>query len=487
MEQGAASKVKAMEQGAASKGGAMEQGAASKVGAMEQGAASKGGFMEHREAPQVKSSQVKSSQGDAASEAPPVVELLRMLCAHMKWEQLPLFSTLEGEPLRVVAAHTSVHDYFTARACSDASAIRQGSRSIPPPWLWDERWAGVARFGCQMGPSFACSLLQATSAAEHGHLHLSDGRMRGHRPTSVLAVAQLLRAAVHVDLSGNRLHVDEIAVLATALRQSTSITQLLLQANPIGANGGRLIGEAVRENSSLLELTLDFTPREPGGVPLMIRQLKGLSSSIGPLETIDLSARSLGIASIVVIAALIANNKQVRHLSLVGNRLPPAAADAIAPMLRTHPSLTSLDLYGNALGPTGAKAIVHALRDNTRLISLDLTLNDLDEPTQDYVRVNLRHRTREMALSMGEDVSDVPLPLRIRQAPRPTTGPVASWQWRKISHARKVSTPMAPPTASRPIRRPLTARRTIGQVQLAKRQRENASRVEVQHEPRQDR
>jgi len=461
----------------------MEQGAASKVGAMEQGAASKGGFMEHREAPQVKSSQVKSSQGDAASEAPPVVELLRMLCAHMKWEQLPLFSTLEGEPLRVVAAHTSVHDYFTARACSDVNAIRHGSRSIPPPWLWDERWAGVARFGCQMGTSFACSLLQATPAAEHGHLHLGDGCLRGHRPTSVLAVAQLLRAAVHVDLSDNRLQIDEIAVLTKALRQSTSITQLLLQANRIGADAGRLIGEAVRENSSLLELTLDVTAREPGGTPLMIDQLKGLSSSNEPVETIDLSARSLGIASIMVIAALIASNQQVRHLSLLGNRLPPAAADAIAPMVRAHLSLTSLDLYGNALGPAGAKVIVHAVRDNTRLCWLDLTLNDLDEPTQDYVRVNLRHRTREMTLSIGEDVSDVPLPLRVRQAPRPTAGPVTSWQWRKISHARKVSTPMAPPTASRPTRRPLTARRTIGQVQLAKRQRENASHVEVQRGP----
>lgn len=412
-----------------------------------------------------------------------MVELLRMLCAHMKWEQLPLFSTLEGEPLRVVAAHTSVHDYFTARACSDVNAIRHGSRSIPPPWLWDERWAGVARFGCQMGTSFACSLLQATPAAEHGHLHLGDGCLRGHRPTSVLAVAQLLRAAVHVDLSDNRLQIDEIAVLTKALRQSTSITQLLLQANRIGADAGRLIGEAVRENSSLLELTLDVTAREPGGTPLMIDQLKGLSSSNEPVETIDLSARSLGIASIMVIAALIASNQQVRHLSLLGNRLPPAAADAIAPMVRAHLSLTSLDLYGNALGPAGAKVIVHAVRDNTRLCWLDLTLNDLDEPTQDYVRVNLRHRTREMTLSIGEDVSDVPLPLRVRQAPRPTAGPVTSWQWRKISHARKVSTPMAPPTASRPTRRPLTARRTIGQVQLAKRQRENASHVEVQRGP----
>ena len=131
------------------------------------------------------------------------------------------------------------------------------------------------------------------------------------------AVAQLMRATRHLDLSHNRLREAEVQVLAAGLQRSRSLTQLYVHGNGIEVQGGRMISEALLVNQSLTELRLDES------TPLSIPTLKGTEDVTQPLDVIDLSARSLGVASVIVVATLVATNVHVTQLSLLGNRIPP--------------------------------------------------------------------------------------------------------------------------------------------------------------------
>ena len=118
------------------------------------------------------------------------------------------------------------------------------------------------------------------------------------------------------------------------------------------------------------------------GYALPIKNLKGTE----PVESLDLSAENLGVASAIVIASLISVNDLLTSLNLGHNQLcgldehglGTYTADgitAIADALRVNGALTSLDLSKNQLcglgkyglgtyNADGITAIADALRVN---------------------------------------------------------------------------------------------------------------------------
>ena len=52
------------------------------------------------------------------------------------------------------------------------------------------------------------------------------GKIGGDLPTSMLAVAQLMRATLAIGLGGNKLGADELLMVAEGLRRSTCLTQV---------------------------------------------------------------------------------------------------------------------------------------------------------------------------------------------------------------------------------------------------------------------
>ena len=64
--------------------------------------------------------------------------------------------------------------------------------------------------GNEMGEGFGRGLLRAAGVGERLELR---GRLGGDRDTALRAVAQMMRAATHVDLSDNQLTVREVALL----------------------------------------------------------------------------------------------------------------------------------------------------------------------------------------------------------------------------------------------------------------------------------
>ncbi|EOD30846.1 hypothetical protein EMIHUDRAFT_253633 [Emiliania huxleyi CCMP1516] len=118
----------------------------------------------------------------------------------------------------------------------------------------------------------------------------------------------------------------------------------------IGVDGAKAIAEALQGNEVLKKLNLD-------GHELDLPKLRGTD----PVESLDLSSWSLGPASAIVIASLIAGNGVLKRLHLGRNYIGDEGAKAIGGALAVNGVLKNINLSYNNLGDEGRKAIHDAV------------------------------------------------------------------------------------------------------------------------------
>ena len=96
------------------------------------------------------------------------------------------------------------------------------------------------------------------------------------------------------------------------------------------------------------------------GFALPVKKLKGTD----PVETLDLSRKSLGVASAVVIASLIGVNGALTSVELRGNELGDEGWGAIFAAIcgNKDSKIMSMDASCENIGPAGVKLIAEALR-----------------------------------------------------------------------------------------------------------------------------
>ena len=113
------------------------------------------------------------------------------------------------------------------------------------------------------------------------------------------------------------------------------------------------------------------------GFALPVKKLKGTD----PVETLDLSRKSLGVASAVVIASLIGVNGALTSVELRGNELGDEGWGAIFAAIcgNKDSKIMCLDASSETIGPAGVKLIAEALRTSVTggLTSIDVRQNNI--------------------------------------------------------------------------------------------------------------
>ena len=171
----------------------------------------------------------------------------RLLMDNVRSGQLPLLTVLQEEPFQMQATHAAFQDFYAARAICHGHNL-----SSTPPWKWHEWWNHCLRFGSEMGDTFRQGLL-AGAGMEARPLNLS-AKIGGHRPTAMRAVEQLMLACATVDLSNNELTNDELAGVARALKQTTTLVTLTLHDNHVSTDAARALATAMPTCTSLQKL-----------------------------------------------------------------------------------------------------------------------------------------------------------------------------------------------------------------------------------------
>jgi hypothetical protein len=95
------------------------------------------------------------------------------------------------------------------------------------------------------------------------------------------------------------------------------------------------------------------------------------------LTELNLGMNSIGAAGAASLAAVLENNSALTTLSLDRNSIGAAGAASLAEVLKVNTTLTGLNLCINLISDEGAWALAEALEVNTALTELNLEENDI--------------------------------------------------------------------------------------------------------------
>jgi len=204
-----------------------------------------------------------------------------------------------------------------------------------------------------------------------------------------------------LSLARNGIGAKTAAALAQFMRFNTSLTAIDLHENALGDAGASLLAKALSFNATVKTLRLSRNEISSAAVPQLVdgvvsnhelqhicMEVSGGTMSPGihlpslkgivPADQIDLSSRSFGPLSVMIVAKLFDKYRpQVTTLGLDRNPILAEGATAVAEMLKQSDDLVVLDLRFCALGAEGMAVIADALRMNTSIETCLALKNDI--------------------------------------------------------------------------------------------------------------
>lgn len=182
----------------------------------------------------------------------------------------------------------------------------------------------------------------------------------------------------HLTGPSKRLDEDHALGILHVLRHSKSIQSLRIQKNSLGGKGGKMIAEALEDNTLLQELNIESNELGPEAGKAFASALSKNSS----LTSMKLYDNDLGPGFGKVMASALKGNCTLQTLDISFNRLETLGGKEIALALSannglTSNGLTSLNLSSNGIGPDAGTAIGQALATNLKLMYFDVCQNSL--------------------------------------------------------------------------------------------------------------
>lgn len=187
---------------------------------------------------------------------------------------------------------------------------------------------------------------------------------------------------IHVKLSANGT-LKIIASLWDSIFTDARLRRLSLIDLQLYQNDAKIISDYLRENRSLIELTLDSVRQSVYSFDLIVNEGIQKNTSIRTLTFANL--RDIDAATI---ASLIQHNRVLENLSLTNDNISSNAATLLVDALRTNSTLVTLDLSGNLIGEK----------------ERDLFENILRQPHPSVTRINLENNND------GKQEEIVPVP-----------------------------------------------------------------------------
>ncbi len=138
----------------------------------------------------------------------------------------------------------------------------------------------------------------------------------------------------------------------------------------MGAQGGELIGQALRQNTCLKHLTIAENDLKSDGAECIIQ-------NAGNLEGLNLGKNYISWRIGTHLQEFLETSKKIKRLDLEFNELLPKGVKPLSEGLVYNTSLKHLNLRGNAIRDEGLELIALALGENQTLESLNISLNEI--------------------------------------------------------------------------------------------------------------
>lgn len=176
-----------------------------------------------------------------------------------------------------------------------------------------------------------------------------------------------LNAVRSVNLGGGLVLTTElIQSLSKALLVSTTVLSVLFPNTFLGDAGAALLASAMRGNSSITNLNLEECGIGDAGVNDIAQALS--SNKKAALVSLNLSHNKIGVLGSQSLATFLESNRTLTKLDLGYSQVGADSAQSIAQILKApQNSLSHLLVPGNNFGDDGANKFATTLSTNTKL------------------------------------------------------------------------------------------------------------------------
>eukprot|EP01132_Coremiostelium_polycephalum_P009309 gene9309-11411_t len=213
------------------------------------------------------------------------------------------------------------------------------------------------------------------------------------------------RTLKKLNLSHTKLGYSGVLDLCHGLKENHIVLESLnLDDTDLGEKGSIAIGDALRTNSTLTCLHLNFNSIERFGARSIGRSLKSNQT----LRILHLGYNQIGVKGLKSISKALRINRSLVDLSIKNNLIPEKGGILLTESLKINQKLEILNLRGNFLGAKGGIAISKLLLQNHVITSIDLSHNHLNKEIVHKIYQSLKKNQSitTVNLSQNEDPSD---------------------------------------------------------------------------------
>jgi len=174
-------------------------------------------------------------------------------------------------------------------------------------------------------------------------------------------------------LRENRISDSDMTDIADGLIENSTLQSIDLSYNELGPRGGDAVGHVLRRNSELKSIDIGWNLLRHQGTMSVIKD--GLAET-NVLRSICLAWNGISDEGGVLLGQVIRDNSSLESIDVSHNRIGPNGAASLAMGIKTNVTLKILILSDNPLRDTGAASIVRAIRDNNSLQTVVLRSTD---------------------------------------------------------------------------------------------------------------
>jgi len=201
-----------------------------------------------------------------------------------------------------------------------------------------------------------------------------------------------------------KLGLSDAVLLSADLRTRPSLAKLVIDENPLGVEGGKVLCDtlAATTNAPLRHLSMANTGLGPDGATAVREMLLNRTSNLAEL---NIAFNRIGASGAKAIANALGSNSTLTALNLHYNALEDAGAESILRALQSNrkSKLGSLVLSSNAITHFGIAVLANALADSSipHLAMVDLSWNKLGGEGGNVLCKALEaHDRRDISLSL---------------------------------------------------------------------------------------
>ncbi|GAB5354069.1 hypothetical protein AAMO2058_000088000 [Amorphochlora amoebiformis] len=158
------------------------------------------------------------------------------------------------------------------------------------------------------------------------------------------------------------------------------LKRIILDFNPLGSHGIRLITEGLKHNTTLKDLSLQYCEIESKGGKYLGEMLLSPEDKDGfglkkSLESLNLCGNPLKCAGIGMFAQGLAKNRTLKSLDLENTSFghEVEATRALAEAISLCSTLTSVNIMGNLISNHGARVLLMTMEHTHHVVDLRIT------------------------------------------------------------------------------------------------------------------